>query len=816
MPRLTFLLPVLGMIAACAGAPVEPSAQPPTASTRAGAATPTPPRAGDIDGVIQGPDGKPVAGALVSVVAADTDETRAAGQAFTGPEGRFRVSGLPSGRYGITVTAPGLTGAYLDVFQHRETAPTEKLAIQLGGEGMTVEGAVRDKAGRPVPGAMVSLIGFSYFDADIFFAPVDGDGRYQVKVPEGRYHLAAQAPGHADEGKTVTESTTLDRTLQRAFPADQLAPEAVSTWLRANVAPIASVEVGRGFTDLAPVTAMIGEAKVVSLGEATRGTREFFQLKHRMLEVLVHQKGFRVFGIEASFAEALVVNDYIRTGKGDPVSAVRGLRFWTWDTEEVVALVRWMRAYNEDPSHPQKLAFHGFDIQSPASSVRALLTYLRQVDRSFGAEAEQALRPLDSQFDVFRYDRRGASVWEATRTGLERIAQRLESERDGYIQRSSAAAWKTARLHLDVVRQAEPGLAQGGDAPGTRDQAMAKNVLSLLDLEGPQAKMVLWAHNLHVARGQLNGSATMGEHLHQALGKDQVSLGLAFDQGSFQAQDISPGALRALRDFSVGVLQKGSLDATLGRLGVPILALDLRRAPAGSEAAAWLEAPLQSRTIGPSFQEGAASSYVREISPRASFDALLFVERTTAARPTQGDRPPPPPNRGPLPLPVNLGFEEVDAQDTALGWWNPPLSTSGDPAQRVTTVGKPSRSGKRAALIQVEPRDERLADEIGMLVQKVDAAPYQGQRVRLDVAVRTARLAPRSRARLFLEVVGTNRQMFRYVDTLERPITGTTWRDHTLEIDVPADATTLTMGLMLVGEGQAFFDDVRLKAVGAK
>ena len=144
--RLTFLLPALGLLAACAGAPVEPSAQPSTASTRAGAATPTPPRAGDIDGVIQGPDGKPVAGALVSVVAADTDETRAAGQAFTGPEGRFRVRGLPSGRYGITVTAPGLTGAYLDVFQHREAAPTDKLAIQLGGEGMTVQGVVRDKA----------------------------------------------------------------------------------------------------------------------------------------------------------------------------------------------------------------------------------------------------------------------------------------------------------------------------------------------------------------------------------------------------------------------------------------------------------------------------------------------------------------------------------------------------------------------------------------------------------------------------------------------------------------------------------------------
>lgn len=46
--------------------------------------------------------------------------------------------------------------------------------------------------------------------------------------------------------------------------------------------PIRTVEAGNGFEDLEPLRETIGDARVVAPGEATQGTREFFQLKHRM------------------------------------------------------------------------------------------------------------------------------------------------------------------------------------------------------------------------------------------------------------------------------------------------------------------------------------------------------------------------------------------------------------------------------------------------------------------------------------------------------------------------------------------------------
>lgn len=59
------------------------------------------------------------------------------------------------------------------------------------------------------------------------------------------------------------------------------------------------------------------------------------------------QVGLRLFALEANFAEKLAINDYVTAGAGDPLDALAGIHFWTWDTEEVLALIEWLRNFNE-------------------------------------------------------------------------------------------------------------------------------------------------------------------------------------------------------------------------------------------------------------------------------------------------------------------------------------------------------------------------------------------------------------------------------------------------------------------------------------
>ncbi|MFF1295767.1 MULTISPECIES: hypothetical protein [unclassified Streptomyces] len=43
---------------------------------------------------------------------------------------------------------------------------------------------------------------------------------------------------------------------------------------------------------------MIGDARVVGLGEATHSSHDFFALKDRVFRHLVEEKGFRTFALE--------------------------------------------------------------------------------------------------------------------------------------------------------------------------------------------------------------------------------------------------------------------------------------------------------------------------------------------------------------------------------------------------------------------------------------------------------------------------------------------------------------------------------------
>jgi len=62
---------------------------------------------------------------------------------------------------------------------------------------------------------------------------------------------------------------------------------------------------------------------------------------------MVLDAGCRVVAFEANVACALAVDAYVCGGPGTAEDVVAGMHFWTWDVDEVVALVRWMRAHNE-------------------------------------------------------------------------------------------------------------------------------------------------------------------------------------------------------------------------------------------------------------------------------------------------------------------------------------------------------------------------------------------------------------------------------------------------------------------------------------
>jgi erythromycin esterase-like protein len=207
----------------------------------------------------------------------------------------------------------------------------------------------------------------------------------------------------------------------------------------------------------------------------------------------------------------------------------------------------------------------------------------------------------------------------------KQVVQHLESSREAYAKKGLAPreiewAVQNARVVLQCMQM------RSGEV--SRDSSMAANVKWILD-QNPTAKIVLWAHNGHVTRQGSYG--TMGSALSKIYGPAMVVFGFAFNQGSFQAVSQEK---HLLKDFTVPPAPAGSFDAVLAAAGPPLFALDLRGAPA--PAASWLASPHASRSIGAIYYENQPFALMGQLRAGDSYDAILFVERTSAARPNLG------------------------------------------------------------------------------------------------------------------------------------------------------------------------------------
>src|SRR5690242_3023722 len=73
----------------------------------------------------------------------------------------------------------------------------------------------------------------------------------------------------------------------------------VDAWLVKSAVRVLSTDHDVAGNELDPLEAALGSAHIIGVGEATHGTREFFEMKHRLLRDFVSRIGVTAFAIEA-------------------------------------------------------------------------------------------------------------------------------------------------------------------------------------------------------------------------------------------------------------------------------------------------------------------------------------------------------------------------------------------------------------------------------------------------------------------------------------------------------------------------------------
>jgi erythromycin esterase len=582
-------------------------------------------------------------------------------------------------------------------------------------------------------------------------------------------------------------------------------------WLKANALPLASAEPGSSFQDLEQLRPLIGEARIVSLGEATHGTREFFQLKHRMIEYCVSQLGFTIIGFEAEYGATLAVNEYVLHGKGNVLDAVAGMGFWTWDTEEVVAMVEWVRAWNL--ANDRKVKFYGFDMQSSPASGMHLLAYLERVAPHLAAVCEQGIAPLASAYAADDLRLMPTIVRGQAASQLATVLDAFTSQRADWISRTSETEWHLARQSAIVLDQfarinaMENETLSWAKSWRFRDQCMAANVRALLDAEGPHTKAVLWAHNGHVQRSpsvffKVIELTNMGSHLHTMFGPEMVVVGFAFNQGSFQAVDETG----KLRDHTVPPAPEGFVDAALAATGLPLLALDLANMPPDGPVAKWLAARPSQRSIGAVFH-GEHSNYSEAANPRNKYDILLFVDRTTAAR-ANPKVSYPEPGSGSHGEPSNLELSGSGAHPD--GWRA--LNFSRHP-YAVTVAEEETPEAGRA--VRLGRGDGALIWGDGVLTQTFPVGQWRRQRLVFSAAVRAEAAHIGTGAQLAVRFLAKNGKAVQVVQS-GAPVRSAHWVRHAIAADIPGKAEQIQICLVVTGAAVGWFGDLDLDVMAAE
>jgi len=380
-------------------------------------------------------------------------------------------------------------------------------------------------------------------------------------------------------------------------------------WIRENTIPFTTLYPGVNDAELAPLQKIVGNARIVGLGEGTHGTSEFFRMKSRIISYLARNMGFTIFAIEANMPEAYQMNNYVVNGVGDPQQLLTGMYFWTWNTQEVLDMVTWMRQFNL--SGQGRIEFLGFDMQYAAVAMSNVTAFVSRVDPQTMATVAnyyQAMLPVPNEESGLATP---AQI-SAAANAAQAVVQLLQSKRDTYVLQQPAADVDWAIQNANIVYQA---LQDQQSGVTYRDQQMAANV-EWIASQNPGARIVLWAHDAHIEKS----SGTMGGALAQYFGSGYVALGSFFNAGVCNAvNSTSLGPNVAVESFP------GSMEYVFHQTRIPRQILNLHLAQPTDPASSWLFGTFWDRMIGALAEPG----FSLDSALTEEFDAIVFFDQTT-------------------------------------------------------------------------------------------------------------------------------------------------------------------------------------------
>ena len=425
----------------------------------------------------------------------------------------------------------------------------------------------------------------------------------------------------------------------------------------AEVVERCAVDAPAGVPPAEALEEIIGDARVVLIGESSHGTAEFYRARAEITKWLIEEKGFCAVAAEADWPDAYRVNRYVR-GLGhdaSPEEALRGFeRFpaWMWRNTVVRDFVDWLHAHNsrQRGEDRRQTGFYGLDLYSLHRSMREVIDYLDTMDPVAAARARQRYACFDhtSADDGQAYGY-AAAFGAGLSCEREAIEQLVELQRNAveYARRDGLLAEDElfyAQQNAQTVRNAEGYYrAMFGTRVTSwnlRDRHMAQTLDALLahldrHPDGRPARIVVWANNSHVGDARAtevgaDGQLTLGQLAREQHGSAVRLIGFTTYTGTVTAASRWGG-------IAERKVVRPALNGSVEELFHEVERSEFLISPMLSRAAAEpLDVVRLGRAIGVIYlPDTERQSHYYHVRPGEQFDALIHLDRTTALEPLE-------------------------------------------------------------------------------------------------------------------------------------------------------------------------------------
>jgi len=356
------------------------------------------------------------------------------------------------------------------------------------------------------------------------------------------------------------------------------------------IKPINTLKPDSSFIDIDFLSEILSTKEIIALGEVTHGTKEVYAYKDRLIRYLVSNLNYKTIAFEADYRGLEIIDNYIN-----------GTIDSTTMSPNYKPLFRWLREYNKTKSEQNKVHVYGLEIREFSGAIDKILVSNKDINQP---DRAVLLKIKNTQFD---------KIEKESLDNFRRVCTRLSKN-------------LYSKMLIQLIDNYHNFIGTNSKI-GFRDKYLAENLIAIKQSTNDK-KLIIWAHNGHVAKTSLYNNPPMGEYLNKHYGDKYYVIATDINKGNVSVR-ISPAKNKPISDWQSlyypEVNSKKGYEYYFKQCKYKNFILDVHEAIIDNQLSSFLTQQKEMRMIG-----GLSFPVNKKLSIANNFDMIVYFDETNS------------------------------------------------------------------------------------------------------------------------------------------------------------------------------------------